>query len=400
MKKASNNIWVGQKDLTKDQQFIADSGKELSLEQTLIQDNQGEGVKSNRRDFLRFLGFGLGAATLAAGCDTPVKRALPYVVKPENIIPGVATYYATSYVNGGDFASILVKTREGRPIKVESNIDAPDNLGKTSARVQASVLSLYDINRLQNPMAKVDGTFKNTSWEDMDESIMTALDSSSNIRILSGTIISPTTMKAVGEFASKYSSTKVVTLDPVSYSGMLDANESIFGKRAIPTYYFDRADVVVSFNADFLGTWVNPTQFAADYTSNRKVDPKNPKMSRHFQVESHMSLTGSNADNRILVKPSEQGVAIAHLYNSIVGGNQPTAGLNDAAKSALTKVANQLKSAGNKGLVVSGSNNASEQMMVNAINNVLGAMEARWIFQMHIIPDKEVNLTSMLLYQK
>jgi molybdopterin-containing oxidoreductase family iron-sulfur binding subunit len=373
MKKASNNIWVGQKDLTKDQQFIADSGKELSLEQTLIQDNQGEGVKSNRRDFLRFLGFGLGAATLAAGCDTPVKRALPYVVKPENIIPGVATYYATSYVNGGDFASILVKTREGRPIKVESNIDAPDNLGKTSARVQASVLSLYDINRLQNPMAKVDGTFKNTSWEDMDESIMTALDSSSNIRILSGTIISPTTMKAVGEFASKYSSTKVVTLDPVSYSGMLDANESIFGKRAIPTYYFDRADVVVSFNADFLGTWVNPTQFAADYTSNRKVDPKNPKMSRHFQVESHMSLTGSNADNRILVKPSEQGVAIAHLYNSIVGGNQPTAGLNDAAKSALTKVANQLKSAGNKGLVVSGSNNASEQMMVNAINNVLGA---------------------------
>ena len=373
MKKASNNIWVGQKDLTNDEQFIADSGKELSLEQTLVQENQGEGIKSNRRDFLRFLGFGLGAATLAAGCDTPVKRALPYVVKPENIIPGVATYYATSYVNGGDFASILVKTREGRPIKVESNNDAPNNLGKTSARVQASVLSLYDINRLQNPMVKTDGTFSSSSWEEMDKSVIEALSSASNVRILSGTIISPTSMKAIGEFASKYASTKVVTLDPVSYSGMLDANEANFGKRAIPTYHFDKADVVLSFNADFLGTWVNPTQFAADYISNRKVDPKNPKMSRHFQVESHMSLTGSNADNRILVRPSEQGVAIAHLYNIIVGGSQSTSGLNDAAKAALTKAASQLQSAGSKALVVSGSNNASEQMMVNAINNALGS---------------------------
>jgi molybdopterin-containing oxidoreductase family iron-sulfur binding subunit len=372
-KTTNNNIWVGQKDLTNDEQFIIDSGKELSLEETLVQDN-GDGVQSNRRDFLRFLGFGLGAATLAAGCDAPIKRAIPYVVKPEAIIPGVATYYATSYLNGGDFASILVKTREGRPIKIESNDMAPHNLGKTSARTQAAVLSLYDINRLQNPMSKANGEFAPTTWEDLDKGAISALESASNVRILSGTMISPTSMKAVGEFATKYPSTKIVTIDPVSYSGMLDANETNFGKRAIPSYHFDKANVVLSFNADFLGTWVNPTQFAPDFISNRNVsDVNKAKMSRHFQVESHMSLTGSNADNRILVKPSQQGVAIAHVYNTVVGGSQSTSGLDAQSKANLTKAATQLKSAGSNGLVVSSSNNSTEQMMVNAINNAIGA---------------------------
>ena len=84
-----------------------------------------EHLAGNRRDFLKFLGFGLGAATVAAGCDIPVKRAIPYVVKPEAIVPGVANYYASSFINGGDFCSILVKTREGRPIKIEGNDLSP-----------------------------------------------------------------------------------------------------------------------------------------------------------------------------------------------------------------------------------------------------------------------------------
>ncbi len=372
MKKATNNIWVGEKDLTRDEQFIQDSQKELSLEETMVSDSANESLRSNRRDFLRFLGFGLGAATIAAGCDTPVKRAIPYVVKPDSIIPGVATYYASSYVNGGDYASILVKTREGRPIKIEGNDLAPDGLGKTSARVQASVLSLYDVNRLRTPMAKSGDGFVATNWSELDKNVGEALKTASNVRILSQTIISPTSMKAIGEFAIKYPSTKVVTLDPVSYSGLLDANETNFGKRAIPSYHFDKADVIVSFNADFLGTWVNPTQFAGDYVKNRNVsDLSKAKMSRHFQVESHMSLTGSNADNRILVKPSEQGVAIAYLYSQIVGGGS-SAGLNDKAKAGLSKVATQLKAASGKSIVVSASNNVSEQLMVNAINNALG----------------------------
>ncbi len=371
MKKANNNIWVGQKDLSRDEQFMVEAQQELSLEQTMTSDSANEKLKSNRRDFLRFLGFGLGAATIAAGCETPVKRAIPYVVKPDSIVPGVATYYATSYVDGCDFASILVKTREGRPIKIEGNDMAPGGFGGTSARVQAAVLSLYDTNRLKAPLMKSEGKYSETNWEDLDKRVKASLKSSSNVRILTQSIISPTAMKAVGEFAEKYPSTKVVSLDAVSMSGLLDANEANFGKRAMPSYHFDKAEVIVSFNADFLGTWGNSTHYSVGYVKNRKVDANNPKMSRHFQVESHMSLTGSNADNRILVKPSEQGLAIAFLYNNIVGGGPSTSGLNAKAQSDLTKVATQLKAASGKSIVVSGSNNVSEQLMVNAINNAL-----------------------------
>ena len=104
---------------------------------------------TNRRDFLKYVGFSTAAASLAA-CEGPVTKSIPYVVKPDNIIPGVAIFYATTIANGFDFASILVKTREGRPIKIENNTDAKIG-GSANARVQASVLSLYDSTRLQGP---------------------------------------------------------------------------------------------------------------------------------------------------------------------------------------------------------------------------------------------------------
>ena len=172
---------------------------------------------------------------------------------------------------------------------------------------------------------------------------------------------------------AKYPNTKVVVYDPVSYSALLDANQMNFGKRALPSYHFDKANVIVSFNADFLGTWISPIEYASDYIQNRKIsDVTKAKMSRHIQVESHMSLTGSNADNRVLVKPSEQGVAIAHLYNVITGGGMSTSGLNDKAKKALSKVAEELKAAAGTSLIVSGSNVLAEQLMVNAMNHALG----------------------------
>src|SRR5210317_1996792 len=107
-------------------------------------------TSTNRRDFLKFVGFSTAAASLAA-CEGPVVKSIPYVVQPEEIVPGVANYYATTIADGFDFASVLIKTREGRPIKVESNPEAPA-LGIANARVHASVVSLYDTLRLQGPL--------------------------------------------------------------------------------------------------------------------------------------------------------------------------------------------------------------------------------------------------------
>jgi Fe-S-cluster-containing dehydrogenase component len=371
MKKEVTNIWIGEQDLGHAEQFIEQSDKELSLLDSLGDSEVTNALGSNRRDFLKFLGFGLGAATVAAGCDIPIKKALPYVTKPDSIVPGIANYYASTFHQDGDFAAVLVKTRDGRPIKIEANDLAPSNYGKTSARAQASVISLYDTNRFATPLKKEGKAFKAIKWEDLDKEVKAKLASASSIRILTNSVTSPTTKKALADFAVKYPNAKVVTIDSTSYSALLDANQANFGKRTLPTYKFNEADVIVSFNADFLGTWISPQKFAADYVKKRVVDAKAPKMSRHYQVESHMSLTGSNADNRILVKPSEQGSAIAFLYSAIVGGGANVA-LNDKAKKALTKAAAELKNNAGKSLVVSSSNNVNEQMMINAINNTLG----------------------------
>ncbi len=368
---SKNSIWIGEQDLNEDPVLAAQSKEEfvkLPLVEQLGQEDVAPTIGGNRRDFLKFLGFGLGAATVAAGCDIPVKRAIPYVVKPDEIVPGVATYYASSYARGGDFCSILVKTREGRPIKIEGNDLSPVTAGGTSARVQASVLDLYDTFRYKNPKK---GT-SDISWEDLDNEVKASLTSASNIKVLSNTIISPTAKKAIEEFSTKYNNVQHVQYDAVSYAGMLDANEEGFGIRAIPDYHFDKADVIVSFGADFLGTWVSPVEYAKKYIKTRLVDDiDNPKMSRHIQVETGMSLTGSNADNRVLVKPSEMGSAIAYLYGKVTGSSAGS-GLNAKAKAALDKVASQLQSAQGKSVVVAGTANKAEHTLVNAINHALG----------------------------
>lgn len=367
-----SGIWIGEKDLTRDQDFLKESKEEYSqpeLSDVLENEELVENTGGNRRDFLKMMGFGLSAATVAAGCDIPIKRAIPYVVKPEEIVPGVATYYASSFVEGGDYCSILVKTREGRPIKIEGNDLSHVTYGGTSARAQASVLALYDVNRMRVP--SIGGA--SASWADLDKKVMETLGSARGIRLVTHTILSPTDKKAVGAFLAKYPNAKVVTYDPVSAGALLEANEKNFGERIIPNYHFDKVKTVVSFNADFLGTWVSPVEYAHQFAKTRKINKvKGATMSKHIQVESQMSMTGSNADNRILVKPSEQGAAIAYLYQQVMGLGSRSGGLNPEAENALKKLASQLTASKGTSLIISGSNNVAEQELVNALNAALG----------------------------
>ena len=372
-------VWIGVEDLSNSPAFsklAQDEFQQVSLTDPGSQEALMD-TGSSRRDFLKYLGFGLGAATVAAACDTPVRRAIPYVVKPDTIVPGVASYYASSFVQGGDYCAVLVKTREGRPIKIEGNSLSKVTKGGTSARAQASVLSLYDNSRFQGPMVMADGRSTAAAWADMDKAIVGGLNESSRIRIVSHTLLSPTAKQVIEEFAAKYPATKHVIYDPVSSSAILEANAASFGQRLIPDYRFDKAMVIVSLGADFLGTWISPVEYAADYAVNRKIkDVKSPKMSRHIQVESYMSLTGSNADTRVLIKPSEQGAAIAALYNEVAaltGGSRVSApALGEKAAEGIKKAAAELVAAKGASLVVSGSNNVGEQTLINAINSLLG----------------------------
>ncbi len=379
MKNNNQDVWVGIEDKNNDPSFLENVNsefKELPIIDALSEEESLE-IGASRRDFLKYVGFGIGAATLAASCEIPVKRAIPYVTKPDAIVPGVATYYASSFVKGGDYCAVLVKTRDGRPIKIEGNAMSAVTNGGTSARAQASVLDLYDTNRIQGPGMNGEGGWSKSTWADLDKAVKGKLNAGSKIKIVSNTILSPTTKRAIADFSAKYTNTKLVQYDPVSSSAMLQANESSFGDKAIPNYSFDKAQVIVSIGADFLGTWISPIEFAGQYAKNRKITKvKGANMSRHIQVESGMSMTGSNADNRILIKPSEQGAAIATLYNAVAGltgGSKVNApAMNGKAAKALAKVAAELSNNKGKSLVVSGSNNVGEQLLVNKINDLLG----------------------------
>lgn len=343
----------------------------------LISDLEKAGaLKSGRRDFLKMMGFSVTAAAVAAGCEVPVRKSIPYIIKPDEIMPGVASYYASTYAEGGDYCSVLVKTREGRPIKIEGNKMSKVTNGGTSAVAQASVLDLYDTYRLRKPMVKGE----ESTWTKVDGEIASQLESinagQGKIRILSSTILSPSTKQAIKDFIAKYPGTKHVTYDAMSCAGMLKANEAMFGRKVIPGYRFDAADLIVSVGADFLGSWISPVEYAGQYGKRRKVSNDSKAMNRHVQVESYLSLTGSNADRRIMVKPSEEGAALLHIYNIIAansgGSAAATAKIDAGAKEALAKVAAELMAAKGKSLVVCGLNDVNAQLIANAINNLLG----------------------------
>jgi molybdopterin-containing oxidoreductase family iron-sulfur binding subunit len=387
--KKQDTIWVGTDQLNSNPDYLAKQQAEFQDDPAALENPR---LESNRRDFLKYLGFGIGAATIAA-CDIPVRKAIPYVVKPDTIVPGVASYFASTYVQGGDYCPVLVKTREGRPIKIEGNSFSSITGGGTSARAQASVLSLYDVSRFDGPYRISDGAPQrsrnqadNPSWEEIDNEIRERLSSGAQVRVVSHTILSPSTKRALQDFKAAYPNTALVTYDPVSSSALLNANEQDFGVRAVPSYRFDKAEMIVGIDCDFLGTWISPIEYARQYAQTRKItDPEHPKMSRHVQVESYMSLTGSNADNRIMIKPSETGQAILALYNEIVGGGA-SAQLSGGAAEKIQKLAANLKANMGKSLVVSGSNNTAEQALVNAINRRLNSygntiMTDRWSLQ-------------------
>jgi len=333
-------------------------------------------AKTPRRDFLKYLGFSTAAATLAASCEMPVKKVIPYLNKPEDLIPGVANYYATTYVSGGDAVSVVAKVRDGRPIKIEGNEFSSITRGGTSARVQASVLDLYDTARLRYPVQMTpEGTAQEIStFEAFDKMVADAMAGlgTAPLVLLTSTITSPTTRKIITEYLAKNPGSRHIQYDADSYSGLLLANEAAYGKKAIPSYRLDHADVIVSLGADFLGTWLSPIEFARQYAKGRKISPGNPTMSKHYQFESMLSTTGANADDRYTHRPSETG-AVALALLAELGGNVSAPALGDKLKAGVKKAAKDLLASKGKSLVISGSNSANVQLIVNAINELIGA---------------------------
>ncbi len=369
-----SKIWQSFGELNGSEEFTKTAKDEFKEDLPFEASDSLLDAKTPRRDFLKFVGFSTAAAGLAASCETPVRHAVPYVNKPESITPGVANFYATTYVQDGDTLAVIAKVRDGRPIKIEGNEQSPGSKGATSARAQAAVLDLYDTARLRFPQKRNGADWQEIStFEAVDRAVAQALAGIGSLPVvlLTSTINSPSTKQIITEFIAKYPGSRHVQYDAVSYSGMLLANEAGYGKRAIPSYDFSQAKVVVSLAADFLGSWLSPTEFAKQFAAGRVINEANPTMSKHYQFESIMSMTGANADERFTHRPSEIGAVAVALLNA-VNGQAPTVG--DAnLKKGLTEAAQALKAAGGNALVISGSNDVNIQTIVNAINEAIGA---------------------------
>ncbi|NEV94552.1 TAT-variant-translocated molybdopterin oxidoreductase [Psychroflexus sp. YR1-1] len=325
-----------------------------------------EGSQTSRRDFLKYVGFSTAAASLAA-CEGPVIKSIPYVVQPERIVPGVADYYATTIANGFDFASVLVKTREGRPIKIENNKEAT-GLSAGKARVYGSVLDLYDIKRLQNPQIEN----RDVTWTEFFTSLEADLKAKADKKtyLLTHTFASPSTEKLIKEFQENYPNVVHVVYDTVSDEAAVDAFAAKYGYRALPNYDFSQSEMIVSVGADFLADWQGGA-FDSGYSKSRV--PKNGKMSRHVQFEANMTLTGANADKRVSVKPSLQKQIVVEFYNQILG-KVATTNLSTALQTQVDKAVSSLKSKASGGAIfVTGLDSVEAQAMALEINEKLSS---------------------------
>tara|TARA_B100001996_G_scaffold80996_1_gene59749 strand:+ start:1909 stop:5025 length:3117 start_codon:yes stop_codon:yes gene_type:complete len=345
--------------------------EEIPVDEFLSDKDNLANSSTTRRDFLKYIGFSTAAATLAA-CEGPVVKSIPYVVQPKEIIPGVANYYATTIGNGYDFANILIKNREGRPIKVEKNKLAPDSKS-ANARVHASILDLYDNARLSQPT-------KNNmpiSWFGFEYETKSKLEEisrgSKEIILLTQTFASPSTYKLIEDFKSKYKNVQHISYDSISESSALNAYELRYGIRGLANYDFSKSKVIVSIGADFLGDWQGGG-FDCSYAKGRI--PSEGIMSRHIQIESNMTLSGANADLRVPSKLNEQKLILLEIYKAIVGKNinvETDISLNPKMKRIVAETIQEIKSGNQGSVVISGIQEQNYQSLVLEINEKLNS---------------------------
>ena len=340
--------------------------QEIPVDQFLGDESIMGKAQTTRRDFLKYLGFSTAAATLAA-CESPIIESIPYVVKPDSLTPGMPTYYATAYVDGQDFASVLVKTREGRPIKIEPGDEGRFNRG-TNGRAQASVLSLYDSARLRQPVKGGAETDWATIEADLKQAVDASVTSGKQFVLVTGSVFSPSFKAVIAKLRQSYNNFVHVEVDAVSSSEVLDVWEALTGVRALPTVDLSGADLVVSFGEDFL-SGSSAQQLSKAYADRRKPGKG---MLRHIQVESNLSLTGSNADKRVKIKPSEVGSALAYLYNQVSGNSVSVGSLSDSVKSAVKSIAGELSASKGRSIVLVGGNSGANAHLAAAVNAALG----------------------------
>lgn len=369
--RADNPYWRSMEELANTEQF-----------QQFVEDefpNRSSLLDLDRRDFIKFM----GASMLLAGIGTvggcrwlPQEKIIPYVKAPEDFIPGKALSFASASVFGGFATGVLVTSHMGRPTKIDGNPDHPASLGALDPIQQASILTMYDPDRSQNVMNGTDSS----TIELFLEAIRKVLDSKAKaggdqFRILTETITSPTLEAQIVQLLATFPGAQWHQWDPVGRDNVKAGAKMAFGEIVDPIYHFDKADVVLSLDADFLSGMPGSLRYARDFASTRKVEGQKPKLSRLYVVESSPTLAGANADHRMPVKPSQvAAVAMAIAAKAGVGSGSTPSGIS---QKWIDAAANDLSNAKGRSLVIAGDYQPAEvHALAHALNHALGNVGA------------------------
>ena len=338
-----------------------------------MNDNQQNSF--SRRQFLEAAGFTMSLAAISGCGRAPTEVALPFAIQPEGVVPGRMQSYASTCAGCSAGCGLLVGVRDGRPLKMEGMPEHPLSAGGLCAVGQALPLGLYDSHRLTHPLADA----KESDWATVDKEIKAKLKVSEGaVVVVTNTVTSPTLQAEIDNFVNQFSNGRHVTFDAASSSAILDAHQQTHGTRVLPRYRFDRAKVIVSFGADFLGTWISPVEFTAAWRHGRIPSETQPEMSCHVQLEERVSLTGSNADRRYRLSEDEYGAVLSRLALDIGSRAtlaQPTGQMpyaNPLPPDDQADLAKRLWSTQGECLIVSDSQDIQIQRLVNYLNHALG----------------------------
>lgn len=354
----------------------------------------------NRRDFLKIVGASTGVA--ASGCAQELpEKLIPYVVQPDEVVPGVASWYAASCGECTAGCGVLVRTREGRVVKVEGNPNHPVNKGGLCAVGQSSVQGLYDPDRVREPLKReVNGSFKPISWKEAIDEIAEAIALGSKTgkeTVLISKPLSASSSSLADEFVSNIPKASRVEYDLFDDAAEKQAAELSFGSGSEVAYEFEGVKTIVNFGADFLETWKSPVEFTKGFTKGR-VPGKDGTISRLIQFEPRLSMTAANADSWVKNAPGTEHrilrALLALVYKSvgaknisgssavvdqIVAGASVEQDLRDTGVSVekLQEIADELASS-SRSLVLSGGSSVSGEqevycaVLANTLNTVLG----------------------------
>jgi molybdopterin-containing oxidoreductase family iron-sulfur binding subunit len=277
----------------------------------------------DRRDFLKVVGLSAGAAATAA-CQQPVEKVIPYLVQPEEIIPGLPTYYASTCRECPNACALVVKTREGRPIKVDVN---PDDLVSSAGlcmRGQASLNRTYDAFRFKGPMLRDGDRFVPIGWEQalalLAEKLAPAA-ATGQVAFL-GRNETGTLDALIDQFLAAIGSPNRLRFELYAHEALRTANQRVFGSDAVPHFDLAKSDLVVSFGADFLETWLNPPQNQQGWAESRRVGK-----GYAVYVGPRLGMTGGNADEWISPQPGTEVLVALALAHAVAGGGSELAAL-------------------------------------------------------------------------